>query len=263
MSLRFYRGRGSAALCSFLPKREALGIKVVNLFKDNPARFGIPSIQALAVLLDASSGRVQCIMDANALTAIRTAAVSGLATKLLARENASTVAVIGSGVQAAAHIWAMCSVRSVKKVHVFSPHLAEKWDSFVSCVRGCTAEMLSRANSAESAVSGADIVCITTTSSEPVIKGAWISPGAHLNVIGSHSPKARELDTDTVVMSRIVCESVGSCLREAGDILIPIEEGALRREVCQHGTVWCCSWDLPCTDPGHGCYSVQEHRPRF
>ncbi|MCZ6688096.1 MAG: ornithine cyclodeaminase family protein [Planctomycetota bacterium] len=223
--------------CGFMPAylqgMGALGLKVVTLFKDNPTSFRLPSILATSVLLDERTGRTKCIMDANYLTAVRTAAVSGVATKHLGRPDASVLGVVGSGVQATAHIRAVCEVRDIKEVRVYSPHLYQKWESFVQRIKDCSADVITQARNAEEAVRLVDVVCVATTATTPVINAQWLSPGVHLNVIGSHTPSAREVDTETVLASRLVCESLSSCLKEAGDIVIPIEEGKLQREDVQ------------------------------
>lgn len=224
--------------CIFMPacleSQGAVGIKVVTYFKNNPSDYGLPSILATVMLLDPASGKLLAIMDGEFLTAMRTGAASGLATKYLAREQACVLGVLGSGAQAVAQIAAVCEVRPIKRVKVFSPNLKSKRDRFL---RELTTLMISDiekeiqiADSAEEAVRGSDVIVLASSATEPIINGDWVENGSHINAIGGHTPSTRELDTQTVVRSKIICDSVEACLVEAGDLLIPIAEGRLKRE---------------------------------
>src|SRR6185503_5043994 len=163
------------------------------------------------------------------VTTIRTAAVSGVATQVLARDDASSLAILGAGVQGHSHLEAMCAVRSIKTLHVWSRsseharRLADvgrerfQLDSHVMSM-------------AEDAVRGADIVCTTTSSSEPVLHGDWLAPGAHINAVGASQPHAREVDTRAVVRSRLYTDRRESALKEPGDVIVPLHEGAITPE---------------------------------
>jgi ornithine cyclodeaminase len=168
-------------------------------------------------------------MDATAITAIRTAAVSALSAKLLAREDADELAIIGSGVQARKHLEAMALVRPLRGVRIWSRSRANA-EAMVSSMRADvtpTSFRVTICDSAEEAVRGASIVCATTSSREPVLKGEWIADGAHVVAVGAATPGAREVDTALVKRSRLFVDSRVGALKEPGDILIPIEEGEI------------------------------------
>jgi ornithine cyclodeaminase len=169
------------------------------------------------------------MMDAGKITAIRTAAVSGVATRLLASKNAENLAILGSGVQAAAHLEAMRAVRNIQRVRVWSQNLAHA-QSFAqreSAGLSIPVKAVKAVESAEHAVDGADIICTVTSSTDPILLGDWITPGTHINAVGSSVPFARELDTVAVVKSKLFVDRRESTLNEAGDFLFPKKEGAI------------------------------------
>ena len=178
------------------------------------------------MLFDPRTGVPTAIMDASEVTAIRTAAASGVATRLLAREDADTLAVIGSGVQARTHVEAMLVARPVRTVRLFSPN-RENREKLADWLRGRVKADVEAVGSAREAVEGASIVCTTTSAKEPVVEGSWLSPGAHINAIGACIPKARELDSDAVAKSRMYVDSRESATNESGDFLQAREEGAI------------------------------------
>jgi ornithine cyclodeaminase/alanine dehydrogenase-like protein (mu-crystallin family) len=214
-----------AVMPAYLGAPKAIGAKVITVFPDNHGT-ALDSHQGAVLLFEAEHGRLAAIMDASSITAIRTAAVSGLATRLLAREDAADVAILGTGVQARTHLDAMCSVRPVKRVRV--------WSRNASAVREF-AERESRqhdievvpARGAREATEGAEIVCTVTASREPVLAGEWLPDGAHVNAVGASLPFARELDTAAVARGRLYVDRRESTLNEAGDFLIPKREGAI------------------------------------
>jgi ornithine cyclodeaminase len=199
------------------------GAKVVSLHPGNPAR-GLPAIQGFVVLFDHHNGNPVALVDGAEITAMRTAAASGLATRLLARPEAKTLGLFGTGVQAASHLEAMRAVRRIESVRVWgrSPDKAKAFAARQSAAHDIPVE----AASAEAA-SAADIVCTVTGSPTPVVRGAWIAPGTHLNLVGAHSRTTREVDTDLIVRARVWVDSLESTMNEGGDLLIPIEEGAI------------------------------------
>jgi ornithine cyclodeaminase/alanine dehydrogenase-like protein (mu-crystallin family) len=200
-----------------------VGVKLVALTPTNPSR-GLPFVQASYVLFDAETQSPEAVLDGAALTALRTAAVSGLATRLLAREDAARLVMFGAGVQARSHLEAMRTVRpSVRDVVVVSRSQGPA-DALTADARaaGLTARLGQPADVAE-----ADLVCTCTTSEEPLFDGALLPPGAHVNAVGSSLPETRELDTETVRRARLVVETRVVALAEAGDLLIPIAEGAI------------------------------------
>jgi len=209
----------------FLGDPKSFGLKVVAVM---PGNHGTPydSHQGVVMLFGVEHGEPLAVIDASSITAIRTAAASGAATDALARADAGDLALIGSGVQARTHLAAMKAVRPLKRVRVWSRSLAnaERFAHEESAAAGVPIEV---GRTAEEAVRDADLVCTTTSSQEPVLEGAWLSPGAHVNAVGACFPSARELDTEAVRRSRLYTDCRESCLNEAGDFLIPRKEGAI------------------------------------
>ncbi len=210
---------------SYLGGLGAVGVKVIAAF---PANFGteFDTHQGVVLVFDTERGLLRAIVDATSITAIRTAAVSGLATDLLARPDAADLAIIGAGTQAHTHLQAMRAVRPVRRVRVFSVP-AESAAEFAERESRLTALPVEAVATAEEAVSGADLICTTTTSAEPVVQGAWLSSGAHINAIGAYSPTARELDSTLVAGARLYTDRRESLMSEAGEFLIPKAEGLI------------------------------------
>lgn len=204
----------------------ALGAKLITVFPENHGT-GQDSHQGVVVLFDAGHGGISAIMDAASITAIRTAAVSGLATRVLANPDTKTLAVLGSGVQARTHIEAMLAVRPFERIRLWS-RTAQHAAALATTVRSGVASQTDVvvAGNAQDAVHGADVVCTVTASREPVLRGEWLHPGAHVNAVGASIPTARELDTPAVSQARLFVDRRESALNEAGDILIPMREGA-------------------------------------
>ena len=203
----------------------AIGAKIITVFPGNAAT---PYDSHIGVVLyfEPTNGRLLAIVDASAVTAIRTAAVSGLATRLLAVPHACDLAILGAGVQAMTHLEAMFVVRPITRVRLWSRGAA-RCASFARWAGrrfGVTVEVC---DSAETAVRGAQVVCTVTASREPVLRGEWLSPGVHVNAAGAAIPSARELDTQAVVQSRLFVDRRESAMHEAGDFLIPRDEGAI------------------------------------
>jgi ornithine cyclodeaminase/alanine dehydrogenase-like protein (mu-crystallin family) len=209
-----------ALMPAYVGTPAAIGAKIITVFHGNHGtRFD--SHQGAVLLFDASNGSLQALLDATAITSIRTAAVSALSTRLLAREDADDLAILGSGVQARMHLEAIPLVRPVKRVRVWSRSRAnaEKLRAQSPTIEVC--------DSAEAAVRGASIVCATTSATEPVLHGSWVAEGAHVVAVGSATPRAREVDSDLVRRSRLFVDSRVGALNEAGDIIMPIEEGEI------------------------------------
>lgn len=219
---------GSMTTGSGTASPDAIGLKVVVVY---PKNHGTPydSHQGVVMLFDPADGRPTVILDGSEVTAIRTAAASGVATRLLAREGASTLALLGSGVQARTHLEAMACARDVREVRVFSPN-PESRSAFARREADRHGLAVRAVGSAAEAVDGADLVCTTSSSKEPILKGEWIAPGTHVNAVGACVPKARELDTDAVARARVFVDCRESAMNESGDLLIPIQEGALTEE---------------------------------
>ncbi|HEX3113654.1 MAG TPA: ornithine cyclodeaminase family protein [Candidatus Eisenbacteria bacterium] len=209
----------------YLGDPRSFGLKVVAVM---PGNHGTPydSHQGVVMLFGVEHGEPLAILDASAITAIRTAAASAAATGVLARSDAGDLALIGSGVQARTHLAAMKAVRPLRRVRVWSRNRAnaERFASEEAKAAGVPIEV---AETAEAAVKGADLVCTTTSSREPVLQGAWLAAGAHVNAVGACFPNAREVDTEAVRRARLYTDCRESCLKEAGDFIIPRNEGAI------------------------------------
>jgi alanine dehydrogenase len=210
---------------AFLGRPRSLGLKVVSVFPGNHGT-AFDSHQGAVMLFDTERGSPMAILDASAITAIRTAAVSGVATRALSLPGASDLAILGAGVQATSHLEAMQVVRRLSRVRVWS-RTAEHAQRFAEHAKQRTGLAVLAVDSAREAVEGADLVCTTTASRVPVLHGAWLAPGAHVNAVGACFATARELDTEAVGRSRLFVDRRESALHEAGDLLIPIREGAI------------------------------------
>jgi ornithine cyclodeaminase/alanine dehydrogenase-like protein (mu-crystallin family) len=222
--LRLAGGRG---LLGMMPgtyeTRGVFGLKVVGIL---PSNRGTPydTHQGVVLLFDAEHGLPQAILDASEITAIRTAAASGLATRLLAREDAGDLAILGSGVQARTHLEAMICARKIRRVRVFSPTRSNR-DGFAARESRRHGIRVEAVETARAAVDGADLVCTITSSVEPIVLGEWLAPGTHVNAVGACTKNARELDSAAVLRSRLFVDRRESALNESGDFLIPKREG--------------------------------------
>lgn len=205
--------------------RAAYGLKAICMFPNNVA-LGKDAHQGAVLLFSAVTGELRAVVNASAVTAIRTAAVSGLATKLLARKNACDLAIIGAGVQAREHLKAMATVRPLQRVRVAdlvperARHLAAEMAAYFPFA-------IEAAANAETAVRNADIIVTVTNSSKPVLQREWISDGAHINLVGACTPKAREADSATMAAAKLYVDRRESTLNESGDYLLAAEEGAV------------------------------------
>ena len=204
---------------------KAIGTKLISVFPGNHGTT-LDSHQGVVALFDGENGSPLAIMDAASITAIRTAAVSGVATRQLARKDASTLAILGSGVQARTHLDAMFAVRPFKKVFVWSRN-ADHARALASKTVWTQRAEFEVAADAKTAVTAADVVCTVTASREPVLRGKWLRQGAHINAVGASLPTTRELDTEAVKRADVYVDRRESALNEAGDLLIPIGEGAI------------------------------------
>ncbi len=185
----------------------ALGAKLVTFYPNNE---GIPTHHALIVLFRPETGEPLAIMDGRLITEMRTAAASAVATQLLARHEASVLAILGSGVQARSHLEALRQVRSFREVRVWSPRTAKSFAKQFG---------VQPARSAEEAVRDADVVTVATTSTTPVLSGEWLSPGAHVNAVGATRPDWRELDDDALRRAKLFVDSREAATRESGDVI--------------------------------------------
>ncbi len=227
--LRFVvRPAEAAGLMGLMPAyrarpEAAYGLKAVCVFPGNPAR-GLDAHQGAVLLFDGETGELSAALNASAITAIRTAAVSAVATRLLAREDARGLAILGAGVQARSHLEAMALVRPFERARVWTrtPERAQ-----ALAAEAGTPFHVEVAGSAEEAVRDADVVCTTTTAREPILRRAWLREGAHVNAVGSSIPTTRELDTETMAAATLFVDRRESTVNEAGDFLFPQREGAI------------------------------------
>ena len=206
-------------------ERRSYGLKALCFFHDNPV-LNKDAHQGCVLLSSGETGELLAIMNATTITAIRTAAVSAVATKLLSRSDASNLAIIGAGVQARQHLVALSQVRRITRARVFSPNpdhpkqLAEKMkDALPFPVEPVT--------SAQDALKDADLIVTATSSRQPVVQRKWIADGAHINAIGTYSPQSREIDSQTMAAARIFVDRRESAVNEAGDYLLAVDEGAI------------------------------------
>ena len=202
----------------------AFGAKLISLYSGNPSR-DLPAIQGCIVLFDRDTGTPAALIDGGSITAIRTAAASGAATRELARPESRVLALLGYGVQAETHLEAMCCVRPVREVRVWGPSIG-KARSFAE--RHTTGDrVVTAVATGREAILGADIVCAVSGADEPVVEGRWLAPGSHVNLVGSHTATTREADGETLRRARVFTEITSFAMQEAGDILLAIKEGML------------------------------------
>lgn len=203
-----------------LPDTGALGAKVVSVFEGN-ARHGLPAVNALMLMLDATTGLPRLVCDGTHLTALRTGAASGLATEMLARDDAAVVTLFGAGAQARTQLEAVRAVRPIREIRIVSrtaasaERLAAELDGVDVALPG----------DRSAALRGADVVIAATTSATPVFDGAAIEPGAHVNGIGSYTPEMQEVDAALLERATVVVDAREAALAEAGDLLVPIRDG--------------------------------------
>jgi ornithine cyclodeaminase/alanine dehydrogenase-like protein (mu-crystallin family) len=204
---------------------DSMGIKIITMYQ-RAVEHALPSIQGLIILIDPTHGQPVAIVDGTVITELRTAAVSALATDTLARDDATTLAILGAGVQARAHLTALQSIRDWTTIRIHS-RTVSKADALYTWARthGLPATLC---HSPTDAVSGADVICTATSSCQPVLSTDDVIPhGVHITAVGAFGPTCRELPTDLVTRCTLFADSQDSVSREAGDILVPIAEGHL------------------------------------
>jgi ornithine cyclodeaminase len=209
---------------AFIRQPPALGAKLVTVFASN-AGAGLPTHLATILLFDSMTGELIAIMDGRFITEARTAAVSAVSVELLARKDARVLAVVGSGVQARSHVDAIGRVRDLAAVRAWSP-TPEHLSAFVRETRPRTGATVTGCASARDAVEGADIIVLATAAREPVLQNAWVADGTHICAVGACRPDQREMDTALVTRGRLFVDSRAGALAEAGDVLLPVGEGA-------------------------------------
>lgn len=212
---------------SYVPEWKLFGLKVVSVFGGNTPP--LPVIHGQMLVMDATNGSVVAMLDAPAVTALRTGAASGLATELLARKDASTLAVFGTGKQAWTQVAGVCAVRKIKKVLINGRSAANE-AAFGRRVHG-TFNVATDSLGDLTNLKEADIICTATTSLEPLFKLAHLKPGVHINAIGSFKPTMRELGEDIIGVCKLIVDQEEAALHEAGEVAIPIASGKLKADV--------------------------------
>lgn len=207
---------------AYIEQPARLGAKLVTVFNENHAR-GLPSHLATILLLDPETGALIALMDGRYITESRTAAVSAVSARHLANANASTLAIIGTGVQARSHLEAYAQVRTLRDVRVWSPN-ARSRERFVEDMSGVVSAKIHDSPTARQAVEGADLIVLVTASPTPVIEDAWVAPGAHVVSVGACRPDQREMAPELVTRGRLFVDSRAAALVESGDVVLGMQE---------------------------------------
>lgn len=207
---------------------DCFGAKVLSAFPQN-AGTAYPSHIGYVMLFEAEHGSFLGMADASVITEVRTGAVSGVATELLARPDAHRLAIIGAGAQGRSHLAAMTAVRDIRSVAVYdqNPQAAQRYCTEMSAQYGIP---VTAASCAQEAVEGADIICTLTPSKDPYLEADWIAPGAHINAVGAFTPTTREVSSAVVARARLYADQVEAMRKECGEYLIPLQEGVIGPE---------------------------------
>lgn len=211
--------------CHISGDTPAFGLKAVCVFHENP-KIGKDAHQGLVLLVDPATGEPQAVLDASAITKIRTAAASAVATDVLARPDASRLAIIGTGVQARAHLLAMMSVRPITNVSAIGRD-ANRLQQFIDDMSPKVTAKITAASSIEDAVRDTDLIVTATTAKEPILQAGWIAPGCHINAVGSSIPTARELSSELMATGLVFADRRESLINESGDFLMAVNDGAI------------------------------------
>ncbi|MBS4175576.1 ornithine cyclodeaminase family protein [Bacillus sp. FJAT-49736] len=209
----------------YLRREEVIGAKVITIYPKNHKQ-GLPSHQGVVLLNDANDGSIKAIIDGTKITALRTAAVSAVATKVLSTKDSKILSLLGSGEQARTHLEAIAAVRPITKVHIWSRNV-EKATVFKEEMERRISIPIQVFEEAEDAVCEADIICTLTAATEPILHREWVKEGAHINAVGACKATDRELDSDIVKRSLFYVDRVESAVNESGDYLIPLKEGKI------------------------------------
>lgn len=224
-------GSDTLLMPAYVPAAQALGFKVVSVFPGNLA-IGKPTINALVCLLDDQTGEPLAIMDGTYLTALRTGAVSGAATDLLARPEAKRLVVFGAGAQGVTQAAAVCAVRPIEQITVVDPSDAahDRYRQAIARDWPDLADRIELRADAGDAVTRADVICTATTAKSPVFQDADVQPGTHINGIGAFTPAMQELPPETVARALVVVDQIEAALAEAGDLIKPLAAGTVSRD---------------------------------
>lgn len=207
---------------AYIPTPASMGAKIVTVFADNHAK-GLPSHLATILLFDPDTGSLIAIMDGRYITEARTAAVSAVSARFLAKPDAATLALIGSGIQARSHLEALNHVRQLKEVRVWSPRPQSR-QQFIDDMSPRVPIPIRNCPTAQAAADGADLIVIATSSKTPVVDNAWVADGAHVMCVGACRPDQREMDPALVKRGRLYVDSRAGALVEAGDVVMNIAD---------------------------------------
>lgn len=216
---------------AYMPGLPALGFKVVSIFQENPKR-GLDTAQAIVCMIDPETGVPQALLNGAYITALRTGAVSGASTDLMARRDAKHVSVIGAGVQGVTQAAAVAAVREIEKITVVY-RSEESWSRYQEAIAEDWPELKDRlagTQDAESAVRNADVVCLATTSTSPVFEDAWVQDGTHVTGVGSFTPEMQETPAEYIARARVVVDMKEHALEEAGDLIVPLRDGVITED---------------------------------
>jgi ornithine cyclodeaminase/alanine dehydrogenase-like protein (mu-crystallin family) len=215
---------------AYVPSRQGLGLKIVSVFPNNAAK-GKPTIHALVALVSAETGEPLAILDGTYMTALRTGAVSGAATDLLARPDSQVVTCIGAGAQGVTQAWAVASVRPIERIYVadMNPDAVSSFAGRLGKLAPDLEGKVVPVTDLNASLAESDVICTATTSKRPVFDDAALKPGTHINAIGAFTPEMQEIPVETVKRARIVVDAVDAVLAESGDLIIPINSGQLDR----------------------------------
>lgn len=226
------RGPGvTLVMPAYVPSTAALGLKVVSVFPENHTH-GLPTITSVVLLIDDATGQPVAMMDGGYLTALRTGAISGLATRLLSRPESRVLTVIGAGAQAVTQAAAVCEVRDIERI-VFVTRSEERSARVLAALTADWPLLLERAEVTEDvgeAVRAADVICAATSSSTPVFADQDVRPGTHINGVGSFEPTMQELPAETVRRALVVVDQMEPALEEAGDLIVPLDDGIISED---------------------------------
>jgi ornithine cyclodeaminase/alanine dehydrogenase len=214
---------------AYLSKMGALGTKIVTQYEEN-LQYGLPTVLASIILNNPKTGEILALMEGTYVTALRTGAASGIASKYLARKDSRVVSVIGTGVQARTQLWAVCEVlRNVEEVKVYDLFFerAEKFAHYISEKLKLDIKAI---KTSRECIENSDVIITATTSKIPVLDGDWVKSGAHINSIGWMGPDARELDSKIIKRAKVVVDTKEGVLAESGDLIIPIKEGTISKD---------------------------------
>ena len=224
-----YKGSMGMMPC-FIDGMDALGLKSVGGWRDNPSKYNLPFIMGIVTLIDPRNGVPLALLNGAWVTEMRTGAVTGVAAKYLAREKSMTMGLFGAGAQARTQLRAVKEVRNITDVHVFDPMTSNR-DKFCKEMSQILKINVKPVDNPAEAVKSCDIIVTATTSQNPVFDGKWLEEGTFISGVGSHfGPKIKELDGTTIKSSKVVVDQKEACLKEAGDIMDPIADGLIKED---------------------------------